>query len=45
MPKPASAKQKAVRAKFKKAVQTYKEYKRKNPNGTKKLKVFIKEAF
>lgn len=30
---------------FKKGVRAYKEYKKNNPNGTKKLATFIKEAF
>lgn len=38
-------KKSAASSKFKKGVAEYKSYKRKNPNGTKKIQSFIKEAF
>jgi hypothetical protein len=43
--KTKSAKQKKAQEKFKKGVKKYKEYKRANPSGKKKVQSFIKEAF
>lgn len=40
-----TTKQQKTRKKFKTAVKKYNAYKRKNPNGTKKIQSFIKEAF
>lgn len=40
-----SEKKTAVQNKFKKGVEAYKKYKKKNPSGCKKLTCFIKEAF
>lgn len=40
-----SAKQKHNQEIFKKGVRAYKDYKKKNKNGTKKMSTFIKEAF
>ena len=37
--------QKKVQDTFKKGVKMYKEYKKENPNGTKKMSSFIKESF
>ena len=40
-----TSKQKKVHDTFKVGVKMYKQYKKDNPNGTKKMQSFIKEAF
>lgn len=43
--KTTTAKQKKAQATFKTGIRKYKEYKKENPNGKKKVQSFIKEAF
>jgi hypothetical protein len=43
--KKKTAKQKKVQETFKKGVKKYKDYKKENPNGKKKMQSFIKEEF